>query len=124
MEQINKPYTKIGRLKSTIAKEAHIKCADIYISDNQIKHIKARHKTELEQLGITAELYIKMVVENFNEIRKGSGDSILLVVYQDTESKHHTAAVSLNYSIKEGFWEIKTAQPRKTEDILKREKIW
>ena len=122
--EIHHPYTKLGRIKSTIAQEAHIKCADIYISDNQIKHIYARHQKELEQIGMRAEEYIKYILNNFNQIRKGSGESILLVVYHETDNKHNTAAMALNYSIEKEFWEIKTAQPRKTDDILKREKIW
>ena len=123
-QEIHHPYTKLGRIKSTIAQEAHIKCADIYISVNQLKHIYARHKTELEQIGMTAEEYIKYILNNFNQIRKGSGESILLVVYNEADDKHNTAAMALNYSIEKEFWEIKTAQPRKTDDILKREKIW
>ena len=122
--EIHHPYTKLGRIKSTIAQEAHIKCTDIYISVNQLKHIYARHQKELEQIGMTAEEYIKYILNNFNQIRKGSGESILLVVYHETDDKHNTAAMALNYSIEKEFWEIKTAQPRKTDDILKREKIW
>ena len=122
--EIHHPYTKLGRIKSTIAQEAHIKCADIYISVNQLKHIYARHQKELEQIGMTAEEYIKYILNNFNQIRKGSGESILLVVYYEPDDKHNTAAMALNYSIEKEFWEIKTAQPRKTDDILKREKIW
>ena len=123
-QEIHHPYTKFGRIKSTIAQKAHIKCADIYISENQIKHIYARHKTELAQIGMTVESYIYFILNNYNQIRKGSGESILLVVYDDNNDRHNTAALALNYSIEKEFWEIKTAQPRKTEDILKREKIW
>ncbi len=122
--KISKPYIKVGRLKATIAKEAHLKCADIYVSENQIKHICARHKTELEQLGLSVDMYIKSILENFNQIREGSDNSVLLVVFRDGNKHHNTAAISLNYSIEDEFWEIKTAQPRKTEDIMKRKKIW
>ena len=122
--KISKPYIKVGRLKATIAKEAHLKCADIYVSENQIKHICARHKTELEQLGLSVDMYIKSILENFNQIREGSDNSVLLVVFRDGNKHHNTAAISLNYSIEDEFWEIKTAQPRKTEDIIKRKKIW
>ena len=122
--KIHHPYIKVGRIKSTVAQDAHIKCADIYISKNQIKHISARHHIELQQLGMTVEQYIGYIIDNYNQIRKGAGESILLVVYDDGNSKHDSAAMALNYSIEKEFWEIKTAQPRKTDDILKREKIW
>lgn len=124
MKKINKPYTKIGRLKSTIAKKAHLKCADIYISENQIKHIKNKHCAELEQLGLSAEVYIKTIISNFNEIREGASDSILLVIFEKGNDFHNTAALTLNYSVEEGFWEVKTAQPRNTQNLLKKKKIW
>ena len=122
--KVHHPYIKVGRIKSTIAQDAHIKCADIYISENQIKHISARHNLELQQLGMTVEQYIKYIIDNYNQIRKGTGDSILLVVFNNSNNKHDSAAMALNYCIKKEFWEIKTAQPRKTDDILKRKKIW
>lgn len=122
--KVHHPYIKVGRIKSTIAQDAHIKCADIYISENQIKHISARHNLELQQLGMTVEQYIKYIIDNYNQIRKGAGDSILLVVFNNSNNKHDSAAMALNYSIEKEFWEIKTAQPRKTDDILKRKKIW
>lgn len=122
--KVHHPYIKVGRIKSTIAQDAHIKCADIYISENQIKHISARHHTELLQLGFTVEQYIKYIIDNYNQIRKGAGDSILLVVFNNSNTKHDSAAMALNYCIEKEFWEIKTAQPRKTDDILKRKKIW
>ncbi len=124
MKKINTPYTKVGRLKSTIAKAARLKCADIYISENQILHIKNKHSTELEQLGLTAEVYVKTIVENFNEIREGSNDSILLVVFEKDNEFHNTAALTLNYSVEDDFWEVKTAQPRNTKNVLKKRKIW
>ncbi len=124
MKQIRNPYIKVGRLKATVARQAHLKCADIYVSENQIKHITIRHKVELEQLGLSAEVYVKTIIENFTQIRQGAGESVLLVVYDDANEQHHTAAISLNYSLKKGFWEIKTAQPRRTEEILKKKKIW
>ncbi|MBR3711812.1 MAG: hypothetical protein IKM98_01285 [Bacteroidales bacterium] len=122
--KVNEPYIKVGRLKATIARKAHLKCADIYVSENQIRHITIRHKVELEQVGLSAEVYVKTIVENFTQIRQGSGESVLLVVYDDANEQHNTAAISLNYSLQKGFWEIKTAQPRRTEEILKKKKIW
>ncbi len=121
---VHHPYIKVGRIKSTIAQDAHIKCADFYIAEKQIKHISARHHTELLQLGLTVEQYIKFIINNFNQIRKAAGDSILPVVYDNCNDKHDSAAMALNYSIEKEFWEIKTAQHRKTADIFKREKIW
>ncbi len=124
MNKIRKPYLKVGRLKATIAQEAHLKCADIYVSENQIKHIENKHCVELEQLGLSAEVYLKTIISNFNEIREGANGSILLVIFEKDNEFHNTAALTLNYSIEEGFWEVKTAQPRNTKNLLKKKKIW
>lgn len=124
MKQIRNPYTKVGRLKSTIAHQAHLKCADIYVSENEIKHIENKHSVELEQLGLSADVYVKTIINNFNEIREGANGSILLVIFEKDNDFHNTAALTLNYSIEEGFWEVKTAQPRNTKNLLKKKKIW
>lgn len=124
MAKIRTPYTKVGRLKSTIARQAHLKCADIYVSENEIKHIENKHSVELEQLGLSADVYVKTIINNFNEIREGANGSILLVIFEKDNEFHNTAALTLNYSIEEGFWEVKTAQPRNTKNLLKKKKIW
>lgn len=124
MKQIRNPYIKVGRLKATVARQAHLKCADIYVSENQIKHIENKHCVELEQLGLSAEVYLKTIISNFNEIREGTNGSILLVIFEKDNEFHNTAALTLNYSIEEGFWEVKTAQPRNTKNLLKKKKIW
>ena len=124
MNKIRKPYIKVGRLKASVAQKAHLKCADIYVSENQIKHIENQHCVELEQLGLSAEVYLKTIISNFNEIREGANGSILLVIFEKDNEFHNTAALTLNYSIEEGFWEVKTAQPRNTKNLLKKKKIW
>ena len=124
MKQIRNPYIKVGRLKATVARQAHLKCADIYVSENEIKHIENKHSVELEQLGLSADVYVKTIINNFNEIREGANGSILLVIFEKDNEFHNTAALTLNYSIEEGFWEVKTAQPRNTKNLLKKKKIW
>ncbi|MBP9994477.1 MAG: hypothetical protein KBT67_05975 [bacterium] len=111
---------KIGRLKMTIAKAIKRKCADIYITDNYLKHISNYHRIELESLGINALDYVKLIATNFTQIRKGSGDSLLLVIYRD--DVHDTAAISL--SLNGDIWEVRTAQPRRTKEIEKKELLW
>ena len=37
--EIHDPYIKVGRISVPIARKAHIKAADIYVSKNQLKHI-------------------------------------------------------------------------------------
>jgi len=119
---IGPPYHKIGRLNKTVADKIKVKAADIYITDNQIKHIQDVHRVELGQLGISAIDFVKIVVRSFNQVRKGSNNSLLLIIFN--ENYHKTAAVSLNFALKKEFWEVKTAQPRRTTEINKKVLLW
>ena len=111
---------KVGRLKMTIARKINKKCADIYLTPNYLKHIERRHKTELGKVGFTAVDFVKAVVKSYNQIRKGSSDSILLVIFNG--DLNYTAGIDLCLS--GDHWEVKTAEPRKTEDIIKRKLLW
>ena len=120
--EIHDPYIKVGRISVPIARKAHIKAADIYVSKNQLKHIWNIHGNELSTIGIDAITLVKSVCCNFNQIRKGSGSSILLVIYDDRLPK--VVAIDLNYSLKNEFWEVKTAEPRRCSTVLKLALIW
>lgn len=111
---------KVGRLKLTVARKINRKCADIYLTPNYLKHIERRHKTELEKVGLSAIDFVKAVVKGYNQIRAGSGDSILLVIFNG--DLNYTAGIDLCLS--GDYWEVKTAEPRKTKDIVKRKLLW
>jgi hypothetical protein len=115
-------FQKVGRINKRVADKAHIKCADVYIHENGIKHIILRHSKELNQLGMTPLLYVKMIMQNYCEIRVGSNGTLLLIV--DGKDIKHTTAIELKYVRKFQFWEVRTAQPRSVKDIEKREKLW
>lgn len=106
----------------TIARAAHIKAADIYVSQNQLRHIERRHGKEIGSCGLSALGFVENVCKKFNQIRIGSDSSLLLVVYMDRLSR--VAAITLNYSLKDGFWEIKTAEPRESSAVMKKTLIW
>ena len=111
---------KVGRLKLTVARKINRKCADIYLTSSYLKHIERRHRTELENVGLSAIDFVKAVVKGYNQIRAGSGDSILLVIFNG--NLNNTAGIDLCLS--GDHWEVKTAEPRKTEDIIKRKLLW
>ena len=121
-EILRHPYIRVGRLKMNIAKAAHLKSADIYVSENYIKHIENKHHVELTKIGFTAFDFVTHICDKYNQIREGSDDSYLLVLYN--EKLPYVASISLNYSLKNGFWEIKTAEPRRCSTIQKRALIW
>lgn len=85
-----------------------------------MKHIERRHKIELEKVGLSAVDFVSAVVNGYNQIREGSGDSILLVIFNS--DLNYTAGIDLCLSGE--YWEVKTAEPRKTEDIIKRKLLW
>lgn len=94
----------------------------VWISEKTTKHIAEKHRRELAQLGVSAMDYVSMIASRYNMILQGSGNSLLLVVYRG--ESNDVAAIDLNYSTKKGFWEVKTGQPRRYEEIVKRKKLW
>jgi hypothetical protein len=123
-ESVSNQYRKVGRINFTIAKQAHIKSAEIMIDENHIKHIKIKHGKELEQLGIDATLFVSMIVKYFTEIRQGKGRSLYLVLHNSNAEKSNIAAIELNYNLTKEFWEIKTAIPMRTAVVIKKKLLW
>lgn len=115
---------KVGRLSYSIAKEIGKKCADIYISKSYLRHIEIHHGSQLSSLGFTALTYVRTIARGFNQIRKGSDDSLLLVVFTSEDKNADVAAISLVYDNDGDFWQVKTAQPRSWRAVSKKEKLW
>ena len=116
-----KPFIKIGRIGMTVARQAHIKAADIVIDPNHIRHIDNEHKAELESLHISALTYVKTIANFFTEIRQRPRNAVLLVL----ENEHRpadtlTAELTLNEHTHQ--WEVRTAQPR--SDVEKDRLLW
>ena len=122
MNTIGYPYIKVGRISLSVAKKCHIKAADIYVNMSHIKHIYGKHSKELNSLAISPIDLVKMVCWSFNEIRVGSHGSLLLILNDNKLPK--VAAIELSYAPKFEFWEVKTAQPRTVEAVIKKTLIW
>lgn len=118
------PYIYVGEITKKVAAEAHIQSGHIYMSMNQVKHIRNTHKKELGIVGMTPMDYVRFVCQNFNQIRERKNDGYMLVVYN--QSTPNTAIIELNFAlnIKRGFWEIKTAEPRRNSAVKKSALIW
>ncbi len=71
-------YTKVGRITMTVARAAHIKAADIYVSPNQLRHIERRHGKEIGSCGLSALGFVENVCKRFNQIRMGSDCHFLI----------------------------------------------
>lgn len=102
----------LGKISLSIAKQAHIKCAKITISYSYILHIQKSHAKELEALNMNAYDYVKMIIDNFDQIRQRKNDAIILVK-TNTIPPHDTCIVELTYNQKKSEWQVKTAQPRR-----------
>ncbi|MCQ2607907.1 MAG: hypothetical protein MJ197_04390 [Bacteroidales bacterium] len=113
-------YKKIGLFPKSIASKIGVEPGGIYISKGNLDHIKNEHSTELKQLGISAEFYIKSILKNYNQVRQGTGTSLLLVVF-DNLSK--VAAIDITVNV-HGNWELKTVQPRSKYKIEKKLLLW
>ena len=112
---------KLGRLSQPIAKTIRRKSADIYITDNYVKHIFNRHIEELRAVGYTPFDFAKEVVAGFNRIYKGAGDSILLVKWNGVPK---VAAIELNLAFKSGFYEVKTAHIKAKGSLKNKNLLW
>jgi len=112
---------KLGRLSRSIAKAIRRESADIYITENYIKHIFNRHIEELRAVGYTPLDFAKEVVAGFNRVYKGAGDSILLVKWNGTPK---VAAIELNLAFRKEFYEVKTAQIRAKVKMKSLELLW
>ena len=104
---------------------------------NLYKHILNRH-LELSELDVDTINYVDYVVNNFDEIRKGTANSFLLVapeffIHKETgqrQKSRNVAAIVLheNHIVDDNFeytyWEVKTAQSRRKKAIEKLELVW
>jgi hypothetical protein len=120
---MDKHYTKVGRLKTTIAKSIHRKSADIYISENHLQHIYKRHSAELDALGLTNIEFVRLIINGFNQIREGKNEALLLVIY-NSESNAKVVVIELNLALKKKFYEVKTATAYRKENINKKTLLW
>lgn len=109
--RIPKDYIKVGRISMTIAHEAHIKAADIVVTQNYLTHVKNEHNSQLEPLGLCAFDYIKIVVTQFTEIREAHHNAVLLVK-QNQDRPNDTVVIELTLNSKLNLWEVRTAEPR------------
>lgn len=104
-------YIKVGRITMTIAREAHIKAADIVATQNYLSHIDNVHKSQLEPLGLDAFDYIKIVLEQFSEIREAERNAVLMVKKNQGRA-NDTVVIELTLNSKLHLWEVRTAEPR------------
>lgn len=119
--KIPQGFIKVGRISMTIAREAHIKAADIVTTENYLIHIGNKHKSQLQPLGLNAFDYIKIVLAQFTEIREAERNAVLMIK-QNPGQTNDTVVIELTLNSKLHLWEVRTAQPR--SDISKNKLLW
>ena len=119
--KIPQGFIKVGRISMTIAREAHIKAADIVTTENYLIHIGNKHKSQLQPLGLNAFDYIKIVLAQFTEIREAERNAVLMVK-QNPGRSNDTVVIELTLNYKLHLWEVRTAQPR--SDVSKNKLLW
>ncbi len=114
-------YTFVGHFHSATANAIGLTGGDIFISRNNIIHIKNSHGRELRKLGLTPLSYVKSILCNFNRIygdkpkRTTERPTCLFVVYEPGLS--HFAVIEMNLAPQKGFWEVHTAHPVHIEEL-------
>ncbi|MCL2416639.1 MAG: hypothetical protein FWD02_01720 [Bacteroidales bacterium] len=114
-------YKKIGKLKKSIANHIGRKPADIYISENHFKHIFIRHKDEMENIGLTPQMFIDLVLNGFNRVYKGKNEALLLVLWN---CKPKVTVIELNLALEKEFYEVIAATIVRKKYLEDRELLW
>lgn len=109
---------KVGRITPAVARKAHIKSAPIVIDKNHLTHIENEHKKELLTLNISAYDYVRVIVNNFDQIRERPNSAVMLVK-TNSIPPHDTCIAELHYDSSAACWQVKTAQPRRNIDNSK-----
>lgn len=107
----DKTEYKVGTLSAKIANAINRKPGAIVITQEALAHIQYEHNIELGKLGFTAESYVSVIVNNFNEVYEDTKRKSLLLVYKPSPDKNHGAAITI--AIKDGKYFVKSAFPMK-----------
>jgi hypothetical protein len=106
-------YIKLGRLDKRIADKINRKAADICIDYNHLRHIENGKGDFLDKIKLDALSYVKKIVDNFTEIRKGKNGALLLVAAIEENNHKNIAVIELQLLQKYSFYMVKTAMARR-----------
>lgn len=112
---------KIGRIRQNSWATKILSAFDIIIYETELVHIKNRHGNELRTIGMTAFDFVKFICSNYNEVRKGEGNTLLLCVHRPHTS--NMAAIEVHKEFIEGrsVYKINTAAPINTKQLCLKE---
>ena len=116
-------YIKVGRVRMNSWASKYLAVRDIIIYETELVHINNKHGKELRTIGMTAYDFVKFIVDSYNEIYKGSGNSYLLVVRRLHISD--MAAIELHKEClrNKEVYKISTATPIKEKQLCLKKKL-
>lgn len=114
------PYT-VGRIKYKSWATNVLKARNIVVYETELVHITNKHRDELSTIGSTAIDLVLFVVQNFNEIRRGKGESLLLIVRRNSTSNMAAIELVLGENKGKEVYKITTASPISTKKLLLKE---
>ncbi len=124
--EVNEAKFEIGgEIISEISEKIGKVAAKIILEEGNLqygqKHITFKHGKELEQLGMSALDFVKMVCTSFNEIREGNDRSVFLIVKNGLSK---VVVVGLTYKFETGYYSVQTASPMNTRYLKKKKLLW
>ena len=75
----------------------------------------------MANIGLTPQMFIDLVLNNFNRIYRGKEDALLLVLWN---CRPKATVIELNLALEKRFYEIITASIMRKEYLEKRELLW
>ena len=105
-------YIKLGRLNKNIADQIGRKPADIFIDYNDLLHIEQKRGSYLKSINLNPLTYVKIIIDNYTEIRLGKNNALLLVAFIDANNYKNAAVIELKLISKYSMYVVKTAMPR------------
>lgn len=125
MQEEKKSYILLGEVSDIMSRHTDLKSAPIVIDKEHLRHIARKHGKELKLLGLSPLDYVQLIVDKYNEIREGNGESILLVIARE-KGINDLAVVDLEYvkTNKSDYWMVKSAYPIRTSELRKKKLLW
>jgi len=126
---VNKEFENqiiVGRISYEIANDLHIEAGEIILCDGNDmwgrNHINFKHKQDLQNMGYdNTDDFVIEVVTNFNQIRQGSDNSLLLVKWNGLPK---VVFIALNFDLQTNCYTVGSAGFFRKTYVEKKKLLW
>ena len=122
-------YYFVGSISEEVSKESGLPAGTIVINKRQLEHIQTKHSCELDNLGINAFDYVRLIADNYDAIVDNKDGSYKLV--KTNNSKHSDTFCMIELTVMKTAsswkWLVVTSQPQRkpfNTGILGKRVIW